>query len=171
MHAEFGAVRIEWLRLADESLLLFDLSVETGREPAGFDAVVVAPGRARARAVVLTDLAEFEAILDDRSVIAGRDYFDTYHSDRASQARKTAFGGIDRPVVVTPWPKTTLTLLIGHVAGFVFDDAALLSHLPIILRENQVPAVRASGATSQVCTGDLVEIGSERLHIVGGQRP
>jgi phosphohistidine swiveling domain-containing protein len=159
MRAEFGEVRVEWLRLADGSVMLWDLTVEDGAPLVADADIVVSPGHVRGRAVVADDLSELEEILRDRSVIADRDFFLAQGSDRTMLAIQRLFQGIDRPIVVTPWPKTTLALLLGHAAGFVFDDAPLLSHLPIILREHEIPAIRVAGSTATVRTGDLIEIG------------
>jgi phosphoenolpyruvate-protein kinase (PTS system EI component) len=38
-----------------------------------------------------------------------------------------------------------LSVLIGHVAGFVFEQGSTLSHLAILLREAGIPAVAAAG--------------------------
>jgi len=45
------------------------------------------------------------------------------------------------PVVHVSRPYAVLSVLIGHVAGFVFDRGSTLGHLAILLREAGVPAV------------------------------
>ena len=54
------------------------------------------------------------------------------------------------PIIRARLPYAVLSVLIGSVAGFVFDDGSVLSHLSILLREAGVPAVCASGITGVV---------------------
>ncbi|GIJ62216.1 PEP/pyruvate-binding domain-containing protein [Virgisporangium aurantiacum] len=50
------------------------------------------------------------------------------------------------PIILARRPYAVLSLLIGAVAGFVFEQGSVLSHLAILLREAGVPAVLANGA-------------------------
>jgi rifampicin phosphotransferase len=59
----------------------------------------------------------------------------------------------ERPVIHASRPYAVLSVLIGHVAGFVFDQGSTLGHLAILLREAGVPAVAAAGFTG---TGEVV---------------
>ncbi|HVX44972.1 MAG TPA: PEP/pyruvate-binding domain-containing protein [Mycobacteriales bacterium] len=165
MAEDFGEVRIEWMQLPGGPIMLWDLTLESGPPLSASDDLVISTGRARGPAVVLTDLEELERVLDDRSVIGGRDFHEAHGSESADRARRNALRGKANPIVITPWPKTTLSLLIGHVAGFVFDDATLLSHLPIILREHGIPAIRLPGSTAAVRTGADIEIGPDGIQV------
>jgi len=63
-------------------------------------------------------------------------------------------GETGEPVIVAAArPVAVLSMLIGTVAGFVFEEGALLSHLGILLREAGVPA-------AIVGTGNLPDEGS-----------
>ncbi|HET8641159.1 MAG TPA: PEP-utilizing enzyme, partial [Pseudonocardiaceae bacterium] len=54
-----------------------------------------------------------------------------------------------KPVVHVSRPYAVLSVLIGSVAGFVFDQGSTLGHLAILLREAGVPAVAAASLTGQ----------------------
>jgi hypothetical protein len=160
MSDRFGEVRIEWMRLADGSVLLWDLSIEhstLGVDENGGPGAL-SPGRAAGEAVVMTDLEPLESLLDQRNVIPEPAYLERHSSGEADQLRARLLGGRARPIVVAPQPRMALSLLLGHVAGFVFDEAPLLCHLSIILREAGVPAVVQPGATRLLSTGDLLEL-------------
>jgi hypothetical protein len=62
----------------------------------------------------------------------------------------------ERPVVVAARPYAALSVLIDHVAGFVFQEGALLSHLALLLRERSCPA--AIAPVLRVREGDRVRI-------------
>jgi rifampicin phosphotransferase len=46
-----------------------------------------------------------------------------------------------KPILVARKPYAIFTVLIDHVAGFIFREGALLCHLGIVLREASIPAV------------------------------
>ncbi len=48
------------------------------------------------------------------------------------------------PIVVVSKPYAILAILIPYVAGFVFENAAILCHLAILLREKRIPAICSS---------------------------
>jgi rifampicin phosphotransferase len=79
-------------------------------------------------------------------------------------------GGGDGLIVAVARPIAVLSLLIGQVDGFVFEEGALLSHLGILLREAGVPAaiVGTGNLPPEDCVVDLVHgavlTGSMRRH-------
>jgi len=60
-----------------------------------------------------------------------------YLSDLLRQVRMSP----EPPIVRASRPYAALSILIGSVAGFVFEQGSVLSHLAILLREAKVPAV------------------------------
>lgn len=158
MAEHLGQVRIEWIRTADGALLLWDLSVETSRLARSGSGATVSAGSARGEAVVVTDLEPLHAVMADRNVLADPDFHRSHGSDAADAARRRLLGDRRLPIVVTPKPRACLALLLGHVSGFVFDEAPLLCHLSIILREAGVPAVADPGATVTVRDGAPLEL-------------
>jgi rifampicin phosphotransferase len=63
----------------------------------------------------------------------------------------------DQIVVAAARPIAVLSMLIGSVAGFLFEEGALLSHLGILLREAGVPAAIV-GTGKLPAAGTLVEL-------------
>ena len=63
----------------------------------------------------------------------------------------------DQVVVAAARPIAVLSMLIGSVAGFLFEEGALLSHLGILLREAGVPAAIV-GTGNLPAAGTLVEL-------------
>lgn len=64
------------------------------------------------------------------------------------------------PIVFAKRPYAVLSVLFGHVAGFVFEEGSILGHLAILLREAGVPAVIAPGVDGEgevlISDGELV---------------
>lgn len=52
-----------------------------------------------------------------------------------------------KPIVHASRPYAVLSVLIGDVAGFVFDQGSVLGHLAILLREAGLPAVAVPGVS------------------------
>jgi rifampicin phosphotransferase len=63
----------------------------------------------------------------------------------------------DQVVIAAARPIAVLSMLIGSVAGFLFEEGALLSHLGILLREAGVPAAIV-GTGNLPAAGTLVEL-------------
>lgn len=158
MAGHLGQARIEWIRTAEGVLLLWDLSVESSRLPRSGSGATVSAGSARGEAVVLNDLAPLHAVMADRNVLPDPAFYADHGSAAADAVRRRLLGGRRLPVVVTPRPRACLALLLGHVSGFIFDEAPLLCHLSIILREAGVPAVVDPGATATVRDGAPLEL-------------
>jgi phosphoenolpyruvate-protein kinase (PTS system EI component) len=66
-----------------------------------------------------------------------------------------------------------LSVLIGSVAGFVFEQGSALCHLAILLREEGVPAVAATGldeapdgAQAAISAGTITVASTSRSHDV-----
>ncbi|WP_328915062.1 MULTISPECIES: dCTP deaminase domain-containing protein [unclassified Streptomyces] len=73
-----------------------------------------------------------------------------------------------RPIVHTSRPYAVLSVLIGHVAGFVFDQGSALGHLAILLREAGVPAVAApdlSGTGEATISGGSIVLSNQSEEI------
>ncbi|WP_433892864.1 PEP/pyruvate-binding domain-containing protein [Streptomyces sp. CA-111067] len=165
MAARFGDVRIEWIRTADGGIALWDLSVERSTALQALRLETVSPGSAAGRVVVIRDPAPLEALLAERNVVPDPDFYRRHGSDQAAVLRAELLGAGEPPIVVTPRPVMCLALLLGHVAGFVFDDAPLLCHLAIILRESGVPAVVSSGVTGRVVAGGAARIADGQFQL------
>jgi hypothetical protein len=65
--------------------------------------------------------------------------------------------GSDGIIVAAARPIAVLSMLIGIVDGFLFEEGALLSHLGILLREAGVPAAIV-GTGGLPRTGSVIEL-------------
>jgi hypothetical protein len=156
--AELGEVRVEWLRTPDGRLLLWDLSLEGAQLPSDRRESLVSAGSARGEALVLPDVTSLHQVMAERNVLPDPEFFGLHASAAADAVRRELLAGRHQPIVVTPRPRACLALLLGHVSGFVFDQAPLLCHLSIILREEGVPAVADRTATKAIRDGALLEL-------------
>lgn len=143
--AELGEVTLEWVyaagrpHLVDYSRLGAD-QVTVGPARPGSGTVPVSGGTARGRLVKLTEdellsrLSIGPAVSIDRAAdVSGHEALARI-IDRISSLPEP-------PVVYARRPYAVLSVLIGKVAGFVFERGSTLGHLPILLREAGIPAV------------------------------
>lgn len=70
-------------------------------------------------------------------------------------------------VIVTPRPLAMLAVLVGRVAGFIFEDGPLLCHLGILLREHGIPAILSHDAYAQLHDGQVVTFSNGRFMVDG----
>jgi deoxycytidine triphosphate deaminase len=145
LNAKLGPVTLEWVKDGDEVYFVDYTKLNGGDgavSPEG--TVLVSPGVAQGPLLRL-----------DRDELLGR--LSIGPAVSVSKSRDVAEYGelsllLDRlramprpPVIHCSRPFAVLSVLIGHVAGFVFDEGSTLGHLAILLREAGVPAVTAAG--------------------------
>jgi len=157
----FGEVRLEWIKTRDR-LLVWDLSLETAALVGG-GSQVLCPGEARGPAFVIETFAETDRVAPDRSVIPGPEFYVAYESSAGQALRDRLRALAAPPIVVAPYPRTSLAVYLGAAAAFVFDAGATLCHLGIILRESRVPSVFWPNATRRIRTGEWIEIRNGRV--------
>jgi len=151
--AEIGSIRIEWVAGA-HGLLAVDFS-DTGPEAARPTAQsdIVSHGYARAPLMHVAPDAALTAISVAASVslnaIPEADEMGAWFGDL--MVRVKAAG--EPPIVVVDRPYAALAALIPHVAGFVFENASVLCHLAILLRERGLPAVQSPAHYRMAQTG------------------
>lgn len=157
------ATRLEWSVFGGTPCLL-DHSVEQSVAAARLPdrTGVMSSGAAHGTALVLHDLTALEYISDGNLLSVGAT--DPQASEGRAVREILALvherAGQGPLILVAQRPLTALALLIDDVAGFVFEDGALLCHLAILLREAGKPAVLSPGATSAVRDGMRIEIGA-----------
>lgn len=139
--AELGEVTLEWVLAFGRPHLVDYSRLGADQVTVGADGTVpISAGTARGRLVKLTDdellsrLSIGPAVSVDRAADA---------SAHAAMARVLDEIGClpEPPVVHARRPYAVLSVLIGKVAGFVFERGSTLGHLPILLREAGIPAV------------------------------
>ncbi|MGW4894282.1 dCTP deaminase domain-containing protein [Kitasatospora sp. NPDC004240] len=145
MHDKYGPVTIEWV-LDGGTLYFVDYSVLDGD-----DAVVVSQGevcisRGTARGPLLR--LDDDALLRRLSIgpaVSINKSQDVSEHDGLARILDAVKAYDEKPIIVAARPYAVLSVLIEHVAGFVFDQGSALGHLAILLREAGVPAVAAAG--------------------------
>lgn len=61
-------------------------------------------------------------------------------------------------VIVSKYPYTALSVLIGKVSGFIFESGPILCHLAIVARENNTPVAIVPDALKLYKDGDTVTL-------------
>ena len=142
-HAEIGPVQIEWV-LARETLYPLDFSVLSDKaafSDAG-DGVVVSRGYAFGPTLFVDDDRDLRLL----SIAPSVSMTDIPAPDQLGQHFERLLARVRAcetpPVIVTKRPLAVLATLLPHVSGFVFESAAVLSHLSILIRERDLPAVQ-----------------------------
>ncbi|MFF3291683.1 PEP/pyruvate-binding domain-containing protein [Streptomyces sp. NPDC003023] len=145
MHAEHGPVTLEWV-LDRGTLYFVDHSVLGGDDTVtvSHGEVCISPGTARGPLLRLDDDALLRRLSIGPAVSIDKSKDVSEHEGLARILDLVAACD-EKPVISAARPYAVLSVLIGHVAGFVFDQGSALGHLAILLREARVPAVTAAG--------------------------
>lgn len=145
MASEYGDVAIEWV-VDDGRPIFVDYTVTkaTAVTFASSQSTVLSTGTATGPVLALTDDDVLARLSIGPAVSVERTNDIAEHDTLARILRQIA-DMPSPPIVHARRPYAVLSVLIGHVAGFVFDEGSLLGHLPIMLREAGTPAVVASG--------------------------
>jgi deoxycytidine triphosphate deaminase len=147
MRDRHGPATLEWVHEGGE-VYFVDYSLLGGAEPllSTASGVQISPGTARgpllrlAEDEVLARLSIGPAVSIDKSTDVSE------HEGLAAIIARVS-SAPEPPIVHAARPYAVLSVLIGQVAGFVFDQGSALGHLAILLREAGVPAVAAPGLT------------------------
>ncbi|MEN3584897.1 PEP/pyruvate-binding domain-containing protein [Streptomyces sp. ZYX-F-203] len=147
MHTRHGPVTLEWvldrgtLYFVDHSVLGGDDTVTVARGE-----VCVSPGTARGPLLRLDDDALLRRLSIGPAVSIDKSQDVTEHEGLA-RILDLVRSCDEKPVISAARPYAVLSVLLEHVAGFVFDQGSALGHLAILLREARIPAVTAAGIT------------------------
>lgn len=167
LERSFGPVTIEWV-VTEEGALFYIDHTRLGAMPdddrppsAAREAVTLSSGRCAGRVLRVTNdiVLQRLSVAPAISISGGIDV--TCHQAIAEildQAREIRASG-DHVIIAAHRPYAILAALVGHVDGFVFDDASLLCHLVIILREARIPA-----AVHTAATGETLAINGGQVH-------
>lgn len=147
MHAKHGPVTLEWVY--DNGTLYFvDYSVLGGDDSVtvSHGEVCISPGTARGPLLRLDDDALLRRLSIGPAVSIDKSQ-DVSEHEGLARILELVSSYDEKPVVSASRPYAVLSVLIEHVAGFVFDQGSALGHLAILLREARIPAVTAAGIT------------------------
>ncbi|WP_433532918.1 dCTP deaminase domain-containing protein [Micromonospora sp. CA-263727] len=145
MHAKHGPVTLEWVFEGDR-LHFVDYSVLGDHDTVSVahGEVCISAGTARGPLLRLDDDELLRRLSIGPAVSIDKSQDVSEHEGLARiLARVRAYE--EKPIVLAARPYAVLSVLIDHVAGFVFDQGSALGHLAILLREAGVPAVAAAG--------------------------
>jgi rifampicin phosphotransferase len=167
----FGQAQLEWV-LHRQALYLIDFSPLDSLCAAdgGEGARVISPGYASGHAMVVSATRDLEQLsiaacvsltdIPDPEAVGGP----IAHIYESMRAHGTPM------VIVAPRPYAALAPLVPFAAGFIFEKAATLCHLAILLREQGVPAmeshklyhdaIRSSGKRLVVNSSALAQAGT-----------
>ena len=165
-----GEVTLEWVLVGGRPHFV-DYSA-LGQDVVTMDAsgiVQISPGTARGPLLRLRDDALLARLSVGPAVSIDKATAVVEHDGlRAIIARVAALP--DAPIVHASRPYAVLSVLIGHVAGFVFDQGSTLGHLPILLREAGVPAVAVADLDLADGTEVVVSDGTLTTLVAAGAR-
>lgn len=166
LSSELGEVRVEWVS-DGASVYLFDVSEES-RSLVESTACghVLSAGYAEGPVCLMEDVTALDSLFPDEltiDVVPNRSFLRLMETEECQTLVRSTLGGLERPVLVAEYPKRPLAILADHVAGFIFESGALLSHLAIILREKGVPAVVMPQARALLQHGERIQLVEGRV--------
>jgi rifampicin phosphotransferase len=141
---EFGPIQLEWV-VQRGDLLLIDFSpVRAALSASGGDEWrTISPGYAEGACIrVAANRGLHEVSVSARVSIDSIPDAETLGPAIADLVARLK-GLKDKPVVASPRPYAALAAVLPYVKGFVFEQASMLCHLSILLREHGVPAVES----------------------------
>ena len=152
-----GSVQLEWVRVG-EQLHLIDFSPLSTFVQVG-DATeirLISPGYADGPTVVVTAGRNMEELSISATV--------SINSIPTSQSLGAELEALEQQlrahdgqaIVVSPRPYAALAALLPFARGFVFEQASMLCHLSILLREHGVPAVESEALYRQGLAGQRI---------------
>ncbi|MBB1253551.1 deoxycytidine triphosphate deaminase [Streptomyces sp. OF3] len=164
MHAEYGPVTLEWVH-DDGTLYFVDYSVLGGDDAVtvAHGEVCISPGTARGPLLRLDDDALLRRLSIGPAVSIDKSR-DVSEHDGLARILEQVASYERKPVVSAARPYAVLSVLLDHVAGFVFDQGSALGHLAILLREARIPAVTAAGISGTevvISDGTVTTTGSK----------
>ena len=154
MHERYGDATVEWV-FADGEPHFVDYSLLAGDVLSGERGTLVSAGSARGPLLSLNEddllgrLSVGPAVSVDRSK-------DVAEHTEITRLLEKIQAMPAPPVIRTSRPYAVLSVLIGSVAGFVFEEGSVLCHLAILLREAKVPALVAGDLGAVVDGGEAV---------------
>ncbi|WP_019058511.1 dCTP deaminase domain-containing protein [Streptomyces prunicolor] len=142
MHDRYGDATVEWV-FADGVPYFVDYSLLAGDMLSGERGTLVSAGSARGPLLSLTDDGLLGRLSVGPAVSVDRGKDVTEHTEITRLLEKIQAMPAP-PVLRVARPYAVLSVLIGAVAGFVFEEGSVLCHLAILLREAKVPALVAN---------------------------
>ena len=149
---------LEWV-IEAETLYFVDYSIPKHQSPLtrGQDATVISSGSARGP--LLRVDSEHLTELSVAPIVNIGSQAPVPTSRHLVELMDTIAAMPQRPIIYANRPYAILSLLIGKVAGFVFDGGSTLCHLAILLREAHIPAAIAAQPIPNAATAMAIDDG------------
>jgi rifampicin phosphotransferase len=163
MQSRYGPVSVEWVLDGDRMVFLDYSLLGAAHAQVTHAGDVISAGTARGPVLNVPD-GEFLRRLSIGPAVSIGGPADFGDHDCLTELLARVRDSPEPPIIRASRPYAALSVLIGSVAGFVFDQGSVLSHLAILLREAKVPAVCA-GDLGAVPDGALAAIGSGALSV------
>ncbi|MEU6357419.1 PEP-utilizing enzyme, partial [Streptomyces sp. NPDC047072] len=164
MHERYGDATVEWVFAGGEPHFV-DYSLLAGDELTGERGTSVSAGSARGPLLSLADDDLLARLSVGPAVSVDRSKDVTEHTEITRLLEKIRAMPAP-PVIRARRPYAVLSVLIGAVAGFVFEEGSVLCHLAILLREAKVPALVAQDLGPLVDGAEAV-IGDGTITVAG----
>jgi rifampicin phosphotransferase len=161
---ELGQLRLEWC-VWNGVAYLTDYSLETTEASRHLSETlrVISSGAVAGTSLVMKGL-EGLAYISDGNLISMHGIDAEISKSRKIRELASSIMAVSEKesiILVAERPYSALAVLIDKIDGFVFEDGAILSHLAILLREAQKPAVLYPNATKLITTGQRIRIDAD----------
>lgn len=153
----FGPSHLEWT-MHDQGLTLLDLTTRSGYQQSmpvvGGAAAVISNGFARGRVLRIADSHQIRDLSDGPSISMNEVPNSADLGPHVEQLMKKIQALSEPPILVCKRPFALLAVFLPHVAGFVFEQASLLSHLSILIRESGKPGLASQALFDSLLDGE-----------------
>jgi hypothetical protein len=143
VYSSIGNAKIEWA-LCKGIPYFIDFSVEDKNTIYYYDsknaAKVIYPGSIVASVLNLDGAALMERLSVSPGISVNKTEESIKLNDELLKLIEEVKALKEKPIIFVDKPYAVLSVLIEHVAGFVFEKGSLLCHLSILLRENKIPS-------------------------------
>jgi len=156
----FGNNILEWTIVNDEPIYIdntpLDQETETIEESIN-DIRFISPGEIRGEVLMIANLDKLEYISSGPTLnIDG--HLPTLESNLEIEELLKTVENKHNIVVISKFPYTALSVLIGKVKGFIFESGPALCHLAILARENKTPVAIVGDALTRYSTGEIIKL-------------
>ncbi len=141
----FGSIQLEWVLYRSRLMLIdfspvrsaFELLTEGGLR-------TISPGYAEGECIVVEADRRLQEVSVSARISIGEIPDSESLGPAVAQLVARLRGMAHKPIVVSPRPYAALAAVLPYVKGFVFEQASMLCHLSILLREHGLPAVESA---------------------------
>ncbi|MCH5553890.1 PEP/pyruvate-binding domain-containing protein [Pseudomonas syringae] len=155
--ALLGSVQLEWVR-AGQQLHLIDFSpLSTFVQVQDATEIrLISPGYADGPVVLVTAGRQLEELSISATVSINSIPSSSSLGAELEELERQLRVHDGQAIVVSPRPYAALAALLPFARGFVFEQASMLCHLSILLREHGIPAVESEALYQQGLAGQRI---------------